>query len=30
MRSNAAKAKRDAKVRAEELDDDTMQAASGL
>jgi amidophosphoribosyltransferase len=29
-RSNAAKAKRDAKARAEELDDDTMQAASGL
>jgi amidophosphoribosyltransferase len=30
IRSNAAKAKRDAKVRAEELDDDTMQVASGL
>jgi amidophosphoribosyltransferase len=30
MRSNAAKAKRDAKVRAEEFDDDTMQVASGL
>jgi amidophosphoribosyltransferase len=30
IRSNAAKAKRDAKVLAEELDDDTMQVASGL
>jgi amidophosphoribosyltransferase len=30
VRSNSAKAKRDAKVRAEELDDDTIQAASGL
>jgi amidophosphoribosyltransferase len=30
LRSNSAKAKRDAKVRAEELDDDTMQVASGL
>jgi amidophosphoribosyltransferase len=30
IRSNAAKAKRDAKVRAEESDDDTMQVASGL
>jgi amidophosphoribosyltransferase len=30
LRSNAAKAKRDAKVRAEEVDDDTIQAASGL
>ena len=30
IRANAAKAKRDAKVRAEESDDDTMQVASGL
>jgi amidophosphoribosyltransferase len=30
IRANAAKAKRDAKVRAEEMDDDTMQVASGL
>jgi amidophosphoribosyltransferase len=30
IRANAAKAKRDAKVRAEETDDDTMQVASGL
>ena len=30
IRSNSAKARRDAKVRAEELDDDTMQVASGL
>jgi amidophosphoribosyltransferase len=30
MRSNSAKARRDAKVRAEEVDDDTMQVASGL
>jgi amidophosphoribosyltransferase len=30
IRSNSAKAKRDAKVRAEETDDDTMQVASGL
>jgi amidophosphoribosyltransferase len=30
LRSNSAKAKRDAKVRAEESDDDTMQVASGL
>jgi amidophosphoribosyltransferase len=30
IRSNSAKAKRDAKVRKEELDDDTMQVASGL
>jgi amidophosphoribosyltransferase len=30
IRSNTAKARRDAKVRAEEIDDDTMQAASGL
>jgi amidophosphoribosyltransferase len=30
LRSNSAKAKRDAKVRAEETDDDTMQVASGL
>jgi amidophosphoribosyltransferase len=30
IRSNSAKAKRDAKVRAEEQDDDTMQVASGL
>ncbi|MEO8465470.1 MAG: amidophosphoribosyltransferase [Gammaproteobacteria bacterium] len=29
-RSNSAKARRDAKIRAEELDDDTMQVASGL
>jgi amidophosphoribosyltransferase len=30
IRSNSAKARRDAKIRAEELDDDTMQVASGL
>ena len=30
IRANAAKAKRDAKARAEETDDDTMQVASGL
>ena len=30
VRANAAKAKRDAKARAEETDDDTMQVASGL
>jgi len=30
IRSNSAKARRDAKVRAEELDDDTIQVASGL
>jgi amidophosphoribosyltransferase len=30
IRSNSAKARRDAKVRAEEIDDDTMQVASGL
>jgi amidophosphoribosyltransferase len=30
LRSNSAKAQRDALVRREELDDDTMQAASGL
>jgi len=30
LRSNSAKARRDAKVRAEETDDDTMQVASGL
>jgi amidophosphoribosyltransferase len=30
IRSNSAKARRDAKVLAEELDDDTMQVASGL
>jgi amidophosphoribosyltransferase len=30
MRSDSEKAKRDARVRREELDDDTMQAASGL
>ena len=30
LRSNSEKAKRDAKVRRDELDDDTMQAASGL
>jgi len=30
IRSNSAKAKRDAKARAEEGDDDTIQAASGL
>jgi amidophosphoribosyltransferase len=30
IRSNSAKARRDAKVRAEESDDDTMQVASGL
>jgi amidophosphoribosyltransferase len=30
LRSNSAKAKRDALVRREETDDDTMQAASGL
>ena len=30
VRSNSAKARRDAKARAEEFDDDTMQAASGL
>ncbi len=30
LRSNSAKARRDAKVRAEESDDDTIQIASGL
>ena len=30
IRSNSAKARRDAKIRAEELDDDAMQVASGL
>jgi amidophosphoribosyltransferase len=30
LRSNSEKAKRDAKVRRDELDDDTMQVASGL
>ena len=30
LRSNSEKAKRDAKVRREELDDDAMQVASGL
>jgi hypothetical protein len=30
IRSNSAKARRDAKVRAEESEDDTMQVASGL
>jgi amidophosphoribosyltransferase len=30
IRSNSAKARRDAKVRAEEQDDDTIQVASGL
>jgi amidophosphoribosyltransferase len=30
LRSNSAKARRDAKARAEEYDDDTMQVASGL
>jgi amidophosphoribosyltransferase len=30
IRSNSAKARRDAKIRAEEVDDDTMQVASGL
>ena len=30
IRSNSAKAKRDAMVRREESDDDTMQVASGL
>ena len=30
VRSNSAKARRDAKVRAEESEDDTMQVASGL
>ena len=30
IRANSAKARRDAKARAEEYDDDTMQAASGL
>src|SRR5262245_18312596 len=30
VRSNSAKAKRDAKVRAEESEDDTIQVASGL
>jgi amidophosphoribosyltransferase len=30
IRSNSAKARRDAKVRAEEYDEDTMQVASGL
>ncbi len=30
IRSNSAKARRDAKIRAEEIDDDTMQVASGL
>jgi amidophosphoribosyltransferase len=30
MRADSEKAKRDARVRREELDDDTMQAASGL
>src|SRR5918993_1010511 len=30
IRSNSAKARRDAKARAEESDDDTMQVASGL
>jgi amidophosphoribosyltransferase len=30
VRSNSAKARRDAKVRREELDDDTIQVASGL
>ena len=30
VRSNSAKARRDAKVRAEESEDDTIQVASGL
>jgi amidophosphoribosyltransferase len=30
IRSNSAKARRDAKIRAEESEDDTMQVASGL
>ncbi len=30
IRSNSAKARREAKIRAEEVDDDTMQVASGL
>jgi amidophosphoribosyltransferase len=30
IRSNSAKARRDAKVRAEESEDDTIQVASGL
>ena len=30
VRTNSAKARRDAKVRAEESEDDTIQVASGL